>query len=434
MKRILYILCAVIATALASCNNEEMTGDNGSDTRQVTLEAIADYAMADGSAVPQTRGTTTADRYVIEVYQQADYTEAANVFADGTNRATNSTGSFALTLEKDKSYYCLLWADKKANGVDVYTVTDLKNVSLVSGSNPTEAFHGTKAIDGSASTYSASLRRAVANIVLKETGTLAAGTLSMKFSQPTAFNVSTAATTGTPTDRTETITVAETTGTKEAPATISTDAIFVLAPATSTATMTFTFQYAAQDEFEVNDAKVQANYNTNITGHYDATVTPPASSFAVGDYYPAGATTQNAIGVVFYTTDGGTHGLIVSINEATGHNWTEANSWAEQSIGGLTWRLPTKDELQYLWCAFNGKEPVTWYEDTNDKAAADADAQDLFNEKLTDANGDPIAADYYWSATEAGNTDAWDVYFGDGGTGTVTKDMTDDRTRIISAF
>lgn len=277
MKRILYILCAVIATALASCNNEEITGDNGSDTRRVTIEAIADYTMADGSAAPQTRGTTTADRYVIEVYQQADYTQPANVFADGTNRATNATGSFALTLEKDKSYYCLLWADKKAGDVDVYTVTDLKNVSLVSGGKPTEAFHGTTTIDGNASTYSASLHRAVANIVLKETGTLAAGTLSMKFSQHTAFNVSTAAPAGASAERTETITVAETTGTIEAPATISTDVIFVLAPAANAATMTFTFQYAAQAEFEVKDAKVQANYNTNITGHYDATVTPPAT-------------------------------------------------------------------------------------------------------------------------------------------------------------
>ncbi len=175
MKRIFYILSIMLAITLASCSNEELGENTSSGTREVTVSAAPDYAMGDGSTVPQTRGTANVDRYVIEVYQQADYTQAANVFADGTNRANNSTGTFAMILEKGKSYYCLLWADKQVNGTAVYTVTDLKNVALVAGSNPSEAFQGTKTIEGDVSTYNVSLTRAVANIVLKEKGTLAAG-------------------------------------------------------------------------------------------------------------------------------------------------------------------------------------------------------------------------------------------------------------------
>ena len=386
MKRILYILCAVIATALASCNQEETNGNDSSATRQVTIEATADYAMADGSAAPQTRGTATADRYVIEVYQQADYTQAANVFADGTNRATNATGAFAMTLEKGKSYYCLLWADKQANGTAVYTVTDLKNVSLVAGSTPSEAFHGTKTIEGDASTYSVSLTRAVANIVLKETGTLAAGTLNMKFSQPTAFDVSTAAPTGTPADRTETLAVSAATGTKDAPVTISTAPILVFAPAASVATMNFTFQYGAQVEFEVNNASVQANYNTNITGQYGSGDTPVADyievnglKVAVGNLVADGANGCK-IGA---PTDGGLYfqfGSLVgwsSTGDATiavkpvgctvaswDYDWTgasdpSADPDANDEVAGEgdpcryylggTWRLPTDAEFGKLF-------------------------------------------------------------------------------------
>ena len=263
-------MCAVLTAALASCSNEEMTGDNGSATKLVTIEAIADWDTADGSEAPQTRTPLLADRYLIEIYEQADYTVPANVFANGTHKATNATGSFSMALENGKSYYCLLWADSKVNGAAVYTTTDLKNVSLVSGSNPSNAFHGTLNIDSKSTTYSVSLHRAVANIVLKETGTLPAGTLTMKFSQPTVFDVSAATSKGVDTERTETFTLAEEiTGTNDSPAIINrTQQIFVLAPVASAAKTTFTFQYQNEEEFKVKDVKVQANYNTNITGHY----------------------------------------------------------------------------------------------------------------------------------------------------------------------
>ena len=280
MKKLFYILSAMLAIMLASCSSEEPGENNTSGTRVVTVNAAPDYTIVDGSTALETRGTATVDRYVMEVYENADYSTAANVFENGTaTRAINATGSFTMSLASDKDYYCLMWADKKANNAEVYTVTNLKNVSLTTGAKPTEAFYGTLPIKGGKTEYSASLHRAVANIVLKETGTLPAGTLAMKFQQHTAFDVSAATTKGTTTERTESLTVAETTGTKDTPVKIETDAIFVLAPTASAGIATFTFQYESEAEFEVEDVKIQANYNTNITGHYAKADAPAATDY-----------------------------------------------------------------------------------------------------------------------------------------------------------
>ena len=279
MKRIFYILSAMLSITLASCSNEELGENKTFGTREVTVNAAPDYRMADGSAAPKTRGTVTVDRYVIEIYENADYSTAAKVFENVTSsRATNATGSFTMSLANDKDYYCLMWADKKANGAEAYIVTNLKNISLVSGVKPTEAFYGTLSIKGGKTEYSTLLHRAVANIVLKETGTLPAGTLSMKFQQHTAFDVSGATIKGAATERMENLTVAETKGAKDNPAKIETDAIFVLAPTASAGTTTFTFQYESEAEFEVADVQIQSNYNTNITGHYAKEADTPTAS------------------------------------------------------------------------------------------------------------------------------------------------------------
>lgn len=270
MKKILYIIIGIATVILTGCS-KEMNDTDPQGKYKATIEAVADYAMAGGEAMTaaelKTRAAATIDRYMIEEYKDAAYTEVTNVFAgETTNKATNGTGSFDMTLDKGQSYYCLLWADGNASAV--YDVSNLKAVSLKAGANPTEAFHGTLTISEAKPTYSVSLNRAVSHITLKETGTLPAGELTMKFSQKTAFDVSAATTTGTATDRTETFTVAETTGTKDTPAKIETAAIFVLAPTAATENVSVVFKYAAEAEFTVPDVQIQANFNTNITGHY----------------------------------------------------------------------------------------------------------------------------------------------------------------------
>lgn len=275
MKKILYIMNVLLITLFAACSEE--TQDIESGKYEVTVDAAVDYAMAGDDAMtatePNTRAAADVDRYVIEVYTDAACTQAANVFTGGTNKTTNTTGSFTMTLDNAQPYYCLLWADCKAS--DVYDVSDLKAVSLKAGVSPTEAFHGKSTISKAQSTYSVTLNRAVANVVLKETGTLPAGELVMKFSRKTSFDVSTATTTGTATDRTDRFMIDQPiTGTEATPAIINTGAIFVLAPAAAAEKMDIVFKYATKAEFTVADIQIQANFNTNITGHYEGAITP----------------------------------------------------------------------------------------------------------------------------------------------------------------
>lgn len=464
MKRILYIMSALLLVALASCSKEEMVGPESPDSRQVTVEAVADYAMADGSALAQTRATATVDRYVIEVYSDDTHSTAANVFSDGTNKASNATGSFAMTLTKETSYYCLLWADTKANGAEAYTVTDLKNVSLITGKNPTEAFHGTLTLDGNSTTYSVSLKRAVANIVLKETGTLAAGTLTVKCQQPTGFNVSTATTVGTPSLRTESLTVEAASGTAANPATLNpTSPIFVLAPATSAGALTFTFGYEAEAEFDVTGAKVQANYNTNIKGHFTTAVED--NTYAVGDVYPK---TGTAIGVVFWldNTDAGyvaasgsdpakgVKGKIVSLDEPIadwnggtniegGLNWSteSVSTGATSSTDGAANTAKIKALTSYsattypafAWCIAKG---TGWYLPARHELGTLYANKVAVNAGLTTASGTTIDAYnryYYYCSTELTTASVRTVSFSNGSAGLGSKGG-NARVRAVSAF
>lgn len=491
MKRIFYILSIMLAITLASCSNEELGENTSSGTREVTVSAAPDYAMGDGSTVPQTRGTANVDRYVIEVYQQADYTQAANVFADGTNRANNSTGTFAMILEKGKSYYCLLWADKQVNGTAVYTVTDLKNVALVAGSNPSEAFQGTKTIEGDVSTYNVSLTRAVANIVLKEKGTLAAGILNMKFSQPTMFDVSTAVPTGIPAERIETITFAAISGSVVTPVQLNGTPIYILAPTASAVATDFIFKNGSNAEFTVSGANVQANYNTNLIGHFEEE--PPAPVYySVGDYYPDAT---NPIGIVFYinTPDAngkGDHGKIVSLDEPV-ENWNGGTnsvgrlSWNTEKIvttatsvidgaantntiknlgsysatvypavawclakttGGKSWYLPAINELKQLYAAMCGSRWIPagetpgpdeiehWASGSMPNNSNYSSARTAFNEKFDVVSGIPMTlTDYYWSSTEFDDKTAKDIRFTIANALNADKTYT-DRVRAIATF
>lgn len=414
---------------LTGCT-KEMNDADPQGKYGTTIEAVADYTMAGGEAMTaaelRTRAAADIDRYVIEVYKDATYTEVANVFAgETTNKATNATGSFAMTLDKGQSYYCLLWADGNASAV--YDVENLKAVSLKAGATPTEAFHGTLTISEAKPTYSVSLNRAVAHITLKETGTLPAGELTMKFAQKTSFNVSAAATIGDATDRTETFNVAQTTGTKASPTKIETAAIFVLAPTATAEKISVVFKYAAETEFTVSDVQIQANYNTNITGHYGGSVTPPASSFKVGDLYPDAT---NPVGVVFWVDPtNAAKGKIVSLN-----NIGDFPSWSEENVvtgatspdDGVANTATIKDLSTYTAdqypavaaCIAKGTD---WYLPAKNEIVAmyewwntDRTANNLI---VSSVGGEPFE-DYYvfWTSTESDNVNAWCIGFEDGHT------------------
>lgn len=262
MKRTVYIMYAMLISVFASCSQNEMV--EISPAKAVTLKVSTDESAL-------TR--TPVYRYVIEVYSDNTYTTAANVFGSGataTNRTTNAIGEFSMTLDRTKAYYCLIWADKA--GSDIYDVRSLKAVTLESGETPTEAWHGTFTIAaGTSATLSATLKRAVSKITLLETGTiLANSSLAIEFKQPSKFDVSTA-TASELSPRNETI---DLTGgiaaTSSSPATLKT--LYVLSSKATADVTDLTFIMStsgvAEASFAITNVPLQANYNTNIKGHY----------------------------------------------------------------------------------------------------------------------------------------------------------------------
>ncbi|MEG1729878.1 MAG: hypothetical protein RR280_10105 [Bacteroidaceae bacterium] len=260
MKNYIYILCAVLMGVFASCSKSEMGGETPL-FNQVTLKVATDEGL-------QTRGVdATVNRYAIEVYTDANYTTPATEVFGGSNKSTNATGEFAMTLDRTQTYHCLLWADK--NGEKVYNIESLKSVTLTG--NAVEAWHGkTIIIAGTTATLTATLTRAVSKIILKESGKLKApATLKLNFSQPTKFDVATEKT-SVPSKRTEeTIPIpADVAGTTIAPIKLNPIDIFVLSSKGTADLTDLTFKYKEEAPFTVWQAPLKANFITNISGHY----------------------------------------------------------------------------------------------------------------------------------------------------------------------
>ncbi len=365
MKRHLYIIVAILAGAFVSCQKNDLTNEAVTECAQrVTLNLVADDAL----------GTRAAgvSNYLIEVYSDATYTTPANIFGagnDATNRSVSTNGSFSMILDRTKDYYCLFWADKDATA---YTTTQLKSVTLKSGKTPAEAWFGTATISGKNATQTVTLKRAVAKLNLLEIGALLSGTtLTTTFDQPTVFNVSNGEIVRGDADanivsRTETITLTDAVnGTKENPVTLNSTDYFVLTPVATQYVAAVTFQCGEEEQFEVSNVPFQANYKTNIKGHYtslasetftvtcddawettDKDVDIDEVLYSIGDYYPDPANSATAVGVVFWldATDAkyvaksgttparGSKGKIVSLDQGADVAWelnntvTNANS------------------------------------------------------------------------------------------------------------
>lgn len=269
MKKYLYILCALLTGVFVSCSQSEL-GDETPQSNQVTLKVTADEGLGTRAAA------TGVNRFAIEVYTDASYSTAANVFAGGTNKATTTDGVFTMVLDRTQAYYCLLWADK--DGASVYAIDDLKAVTLTG--KAVEAWQGKAEIAaGTNANLTATINRAVSKITLLETGKLKAGsTLKLNFSQPTQFDVSTgiASTTSARTEESISIT-SEVDGTVN-PAKLNPADIFVLSSVATADLTNLTFQFDSEAPFEVSQAPLKANFNTNIKGHY-STATAEGKTF-----------------------------------------------------------------------------------------------------------------------------------------------------------
>lgn len=456
MKKYIYILCALLTGAFASCSQNEPGDETPQTTHRVTLQVTASDGL-------QTRANATGvNRFAIEVYTDAAYTTAANVFADETtNKATSTTGEFAMVLDRTQAYYCLLWADK--DGADVYTITDLKAVTL--SGKAAEAWQGTKSIAAGETTLTAHLNRAVSKITLLETGKLPANsTLKLNFSQPTAFNVATGASSGTSARPEETITIAADVDGTTTPATLATD-IFVLSSVATADLTDLTFQFGSEAVFTVPQAPLKANFNTNIKGHYTTASTTTftatcddtwgttdneveGGTYAIGDLYPDAI---NPAGVVFWINPQkgvSPKGMIVSLDQGTLKNWNEAVSWTSSKSlpSGMTWQIPTADNLKALYAGMSGLILVSsgagageiniWDNNNSMPSAANyAGARAAFNKTLTSAGGTSITADSYWSSSAKNSSTAWVIKISIGGYVTdYYMDSTAPNVRAIAQF
>jgi hypothetical protein len=414
-------MCAV-ATILAGCTKEENGGEQIADERDVTISALPDVSMADEPDMKsvQTRGTVTCNRYVIELYSDAAYSTMV-----GTQQSTTD-GNFALTLDRTKTYYALLWADNNASAI--YDVTSLKVVTLKAGQLPAEAFYGKLTIAaGNQANYNVSLQRAVAKLNLNETGYLPKGSVTVKYNQKPAFSVVDGTTSGTNASLTATVTAtADITGTKVAPVTLNTNQpVYVLA-SVNAANVDFTFQYkyatesSAEMEFTVT-APVQANYNTNIKGQF---LVPDLSARVGYLYYKDGtwsrsnkATTDNpVIGVICAVNADGYSGKIVSLDEGSNLAWcpsritisgTEsttdgaANTAAFTSYSGYSTIFPC-----VAWCVAKNNpaiKGISWYVPAIDELVAMYYVKSEIFKALGNVSGATSINEYanYYSSTQS---------------------------------
>lgn len=260
MKKILFaIMC--MGVILTGCTQEIDTPSESME--QVTLTLVADMqydneAMlvnAVTNKISQIR-VATIDRYAIEVYTDEACTAPANIFGT-TNHKEQTSADFKLTLDKTKTYYCLLWADE---GNSAYDTGNLKTVKLSTGKQPSDAYCA-KAPLSMKSAQTIALKRAVALISLKDkNGVEADKALHLKYAQFTKFNVM---------DKT----AAELKNVERNVTTVQTGAgetittFYLLAPQVKT-TFEFTFDYNAEGEKTIDNIPLQANYTTSVKGIY----------------------------------------------------------------------------------------------------------------------------------------------------------------------
>jgi hypothetical protein len=96
-------------------------------------------------------------------------------------------------------------------------------------------------------------------------------------------------------------------------------------------------------------------------------------------------------GYVIEVNSDGTHGLVVAMQDQGTTNWYKANDLLSNASNHDTngakfkdWRLPTKRELNLMYVVY------------------------------TNGNGASLNANYYWSSTEKGDTNAWFQFFSNG--------------------
>ena len=158
----------------------------------------------------------------------------------------------------------------------------------------------------------------------------------------------------------------------------------------------------------------KANVSGDVTNGYTATQSASGTSFIIEcKGMPAASYTTNAKPTTEADLKTDTQNKTVAYKfEVAATDASESSTWADAwslaTDAEGDWRLPTQRELMLIWLM---KEALA---------------------KFNFGGFTPLAADYYWSATEHNsyNDNAWFVHFGAGYTGFVNKAYT-YRVRLV---
>jgi len=155
----------------------------------------------------------------------------------------------------------------------------------------------------------------------------------------------------------------------------------------------------------------------------------PAVTYAIGDTGPSG------VGIVFYITDGGLHGLEVApVDQSTSQVWIEGGSTQKTENGNTSTAIGTGlansnaiiDQTGHTGSAaqvcrsYNGGGLTDWYLPSKDELAA------IWDNLVNDGTGvnsgvGGFASAFYWSSTECNNGGAWKQDFDSGGQSSLNK-------------
>jgi hypothetical protein len=167
----------------------------------------------------------------------------------------------------------------------------------------------------------------------------------------------------------------------------------------------------------------------------------PAVTYAIGDTGPSG------VGIVFYVTDGGLHGLEVApVDQSTSQVWIKGGSTQKTENGNTSTAIGTGlansnaiiDQTGHTGSAaqvcrsYNGGGLTDWYLPSKDELAA------IWANLVNDGTGvnsgvGGFADDLYWSSSEYDSLLAWYQYFGSGSQGSDYKNY-NTRVRAVRAF
>ena len=195
MKHLKYIFTTfAVALFAASCSQDELPDDGGTEEVSVTFTATVDYAIetqgddaAGNMKQAATRATSTEDDAPTRFYAQAVSNGTLSDVVTGTKN-DDGTYSFTLQVAKDTESDYMFWADNAAPGDEP---ADLRSVSYTMG---VIAFAATAQGTPEAVGKTVELKHVVAKVTLKTTTNVTFGdshTIRLSASCASTYNVQT---------------------------------------------------------------------------------------------------------------------------------------------------------------------------------------------------------------------------------------------------